>query len=942
MTPIAFLSSVLGDDAYYCLLRLPGRNKGGKRQTFHTSLADLLDAAGRLDADGFNVYYAMATFPDTASREADAATRMRSLYIDIDCGPKKDYATQADALQALQTFCADVGMPRPTVVDSGRGLHVYWPLEEAVDVAEWLPVSRALKRAAVVHSLRIDPTATSDAARVLRVPGTHNYKDDPAREVRILGKTAGRPTAFGDLAGLLAEYVPAPEPRDLSAVLNPRGLSARDDPTMQRLVANRESVFKRIMQKSIAGRGCQQILNAASDQENTPEPVWRAALSIATHCSDRKKAIHAISNQHPQYDADETEDKAARIEGPYTCDTFAEFDPEVCAACPLRGKIKSPIVLGHQVVEAKEEDNAVVDPVAPVVHQIPKFPDPYIRGAAGGVYVRTTDEEGDLVDELVYVNDLYFTRRVHDAVDGESIVGRLHLPHDGVREVVVPLVSATSKEDLRKALAKSGVSTFGKGWDKIMAYTHSWLTHLQATTVSDESRRQFGWTDHKLDCFVIGDKEITADGIGYNPPSPATAAYFHALEQKGTLEGWIKQAEFYNREGLEAFQYMVLLSMASPLMALTPCHAAIFDFYSDKSGYGKTTTQKFALTVYGDPEELIINAADTLNHRVGRLEILKNITAQFDEFTEFPAHMVAGMLMETTAGRQKGRMSSGSNAERHRGRPWHLTVTLSSNESAMSKVRSCKALPDAEAMRVLSYQITAHNSAAKEETDEFARGVGDHRGFAGVEFVKYMLAHPQEVKALLESVQRKIDKKTGMQQKHRFWSVQVSVVMTALLIARDIGLVKYDAQRMMNWVVQLVKSNMLASAAQQISVETLITDYVSEHYGNILWIKSTDDLRTLNGNGLDNLVVPDQQPRGQLVARYETDLKRLFLLPKPLREWCHKNRLNYDSVVAEATKELNAERRKVRLSKGTKMNLPPADCLIMDCSSLDMPDSTDT
>jgi hypothetical protein len=183
------------------------------------------------------------------------------------------------------------------------------------------------------------------------------------------------------------------------------------------------------------------------------------------------------------------------------------------------------------VVEAKEEDNAVVDPVAPVVHQIPKFPDPYIRGAAGGVYVRTTDEEGDLVDELVYVNDLYFTRRVHDAVDGESIVGRLHLPHDGVREVVVPLVSATSKEDLRKALAKSGVSTFGKGWDKIMAYTHSWLTHLQATTVSDESRRQFGWTDHKLDCFVIGDKEITADGIGYNPPSPATAAYFHALEQ---------------------------------------------------------------------------------------------------------------------------------------------------------------------------------------------------------------------------------------------------------------------------------------------------------------------------------------------------------------------------------------------------------------------------
>ena len=80
------------------------------------------------------------------------------------------------------------------------------------------------------------------------------------------------------------------------------------------------------------------------------------------------------------------------------------------------------------------------------------------------------------------------------------------------------------------------------------------------------------------------------------------------------------------------------------------------------------------------------------------------------------------------------------------------------------------------------------------------------------------------------------------------------------------------------------------------------------------------------------MIIPEAVPRGKLVARYETDLKRAYLLPKPLKSWCGDQQINYNSFVHDLTTKLNAKRSKIRLSKGTHMNLPPADVIVVDCS----------
>jgi hypothetical protein len=93
------------------------------------------------------------------------------------------------------------------------------------------------------------------------------------------------------------------------------------------------------------------------------------------------------------------------IKGPYTCVRFDELNEGVCRDCPLWGEIKSPIVLGKRIRETEGE----ITISAPVQGKkenkdfdVPVFPRPYFRGAAGGVFLRGTNADGDI--DTIYIS----------------------------------------------------------------------------------------------------------------------------------------------------------------------------------------------------------------------------------------------------------------------------------------------------------------------------------------------------------------------------------------------------------------------------------------------------------------------------------------------------------------------------------------------------------
>jgi hypothetical protein len=127
-----FLGAVLPPEGIYCVVGIAG--KVLHSQTFHSTLLDVEVAVDHLDGKGVDSYIALSSFLTDRNRTAANAACLKSFFLDLDCGedtPKK-YLDQNAALQALKKFVKDAGIPRPIIVNSGNGLHAYWPLTQAV------------------------------------------------------------------------------------------------------------------------------------------------------------------------------------------------------------------------------------------------------------------------------------------------------------------------------------------------------------------------------------------------------------------------------------------------------------------------------------------------------------------------------------------------------------------------------------------------------------------------------------------------------------------------------------------------------------------------------------------------------------------------------------------------------------------------------------------
>ena len=368
-----FLESVLPAQGTYCTV---GIRSGVVKQSFQVTIADVDAIGSGLDVSGVDAYFALATFNDDSSRKVDNAAFLRAFFLDLDCGTGKPYADQPAAAQALSIFVKDTGLPSPTVVNSGGGLHVYWPLTEDVAVSDWMQHAKSLKRLCVQHNLHADPAVTADAARILRIPGTHNFKGGHSRPVQIMAQ--GQPTELKTFTSLLPHA-----PVDLSAA-KAYGMDAST-----REVAGGEfpkCMFSRVATRSINGTGCNQIKHALLDAANLEEPLWRAALSIAIRCEDGAVAIHKLSQAHPGYTAENTEAKAAETKGPYTCQWYKDNYHEGCRGCTQL--VSSPILIGKVVEEAQVTDDQYVvekeeDAESPAMAlTIPAYPFPYFRGFA--------------------------------------------------------------------------------------------------------------------------------------------------------------------------------------------------------------------------------------------------------------------------------------------------------------------------------------------------------------------------------------------------------------------------------------------------------------------------------------------------------------------------------------------------------------------------------
>lgn len=122
-----------------------------------------------------NLYFGVATRVDATGGALSNCLALPALFVDLDF----KISSEAESRQRLASFPL---MPS-LVVATGGGLHCYWRLREPLDLRKDAGRARALLRRLATH-LGAD-LAAAEPARILRIPGTYNFKYDPPRRVEL-------------------------------------------------------------------------------------------------------------------------------------------------------------------------------------------------------------------------------------------------------------------------------------------------------------------------------------------------------------------------------------------------------------------------------------------------------------------------------------------------------------------------------------------------------------------------------------------------------------------------------------------------------------------------------------------------------------------------------------------------------------------------------------
>jgi len=923
-----FLSAVLPDTGSYCVVGL--KEDGSPRQKFVGSIEEVNALAQKLVDEQYNAYFALASFADPKEgRTAKNAQSLKSFFIDIDCGMGKPYADQAEGMTALKAFIKATKLPRPTVVNSGRGVHAYWVLEAALPSDEWKPLAEKLKALCVQHKLEADPSVTADSARILRIPNTFNFKDveNPAKVEMILTAPQVDISILQDVFNTVEE--------DIFAGMSGKPFIPRQiDAMTLALMGNNISRFKTIMIKSAKGEGCPQLLHIYENQTTIDEPLWRGGLSIAQQCVDRDKAIHTLSNKHPDYSAQATERKANETKGPYTCATFKKLNPAPCQGCPHN--ITSPIQLGKEFNEAKEEDNVVKIPAEEegeeaTIYKIPKFPFPYTRGAAGGIYTKIKDEESGLEEvQMIYPYDFYAVKRMNDPDRGESVLLRLHLPKDGVKEFIMPLTDVLATDRFRDTIAKHGVAVMATKQKILMAYITRWVEELQSTTEAELARKQFGWLIDDSG-FILGDKEITADGVKYSPPTATTIELVPMFREKGDFHVWKDVINAYAREHMEAKAFAFFMGFGNTLLKFTNLKGYLLSLKSQGSGSGKTTVLHTIGSIYGHPEDSFMRVKDTYNQKLQRIGTFQNIPILFDEMTNMDPQQKSNLAYDITEGRAKNRMQSQNNAERLNHTKWATGLITTSNRSLRDDLLSIKAFPEGELMRMMELHI--FNDANDDPVwarQHFGR-LHTNYGHAVFPFMQYVVGHLPEVIKFLGDIQVKIEVAAGITSQERYWSAMAAIAITGGIIARNLNLHDINHKPVMAYIVKHIKESRAQNKQMVSENSDFLSGFIQRKFHEVLVINGKKDHKT----GLET--GPIREPRGALTARYEPDTKLLYVVAKEYRAECNKSQLNFDESLTMHKKSgaFLGQKRK-RMTSGTivdtNLNAP---ALVFDATKLE-------
>lgn len=950
-----FLNAVLPSQGYRFALNSTGVNgqpdfRPGQRHYNPGETAAIIARATKRTTEGCNAYFAVGGYNGATRNETGQPRRVaadaqwhRCLRLDIDVGPSKDYTDRRTALTALLGLTQQYQLPPPWIVDSGGGYHVYWGFDRDVVLSDWIVMAGRLRTACEQYSLMADHTATMDAARILRLPGTYNNK--PAF------LASGNPPLVQIIQqGAVSdpEYVIRHLPQASPLLANtsiPASMRGQASPLQANL---HEPYFLRGLLSQCPGMAAMVGDGGARAQE----PLWKKALDLVNKAEDpedvKLRVARGISSGHPSFSEEVFQRKWAQVQAqdyhPPRCSMMASAGMPECATCVMRGKISSPLVLGRpsaastgtQVLQpppARPADPPAAMPATPAGAAAPAAAPTLALAAAPaaptqvGVFLMDTSTRVKVVDGRItahlLIADGYPTQVVSTEPD-ENGVRKMYNRHmldyrllsvermlDDVGEKSVVVLSfdrgrdgvaqiefdnrdfAEPKSFFNKLNAKALYCSRKAGADFVDKFMPEFLTSLQRARSASQISGRCGWSDD-LNSFVLGTTLYRNNGTQEHIRTSIAPGEMEGYHVNGSEADW-KTAFDICLSGGPDRQCVLALAIAGPLMVYTGLDGMLMNAYSPESGVGKSTLCDAAMSIWGSPDVLRKDFRDTANALFKLASVTGNMPMVIDEFTNVEGKALSDWVYTLTQGREKHRLSSDAKLQAAGGQRWCLAAITTANNSVHEKLQMYRPDSAAEAARVFELRLhplqidPARMGAVKNQLQELRRSYG----FLGPKLVSLFLSKPPQYwRDQVMSRISKWDREASTSAGDRFRSATCALIEIGAALGKAFGFA-FDVQGVEQQLRRHWNKQVVEMEAERKRPADYINSYFLRNSSDMMMRSGPDGTQVLNVGNTRRLV---GEVKGKTIAGGKWVGDTILIPSDLLREFVREQNGNYKAV----------------------------------------------
>jgi hypothetical protein len=984
---LEFLKTILPEHGIHYLALF----KEGYRFPAHKAYTDLETMAYAIDqmakSQQVSVYHACASYQKAVIeldeldkngnhkrkyRIPENWDRARTFWVDLDCGQEKfdkgdGYLTKRDAVVAIRDFSKTVSWPMPMIVDSGNGVHAYWPLTKDIKSSAWCKVANILKASLAHAGVLADPTRTADFASILRPAGSVNRKNGDAKPVLV--KMVGTPADPKDLAATLTEYAVVNGVKLLKEHVRRAAPVAND--LNSDLTAHLTQYPEVPIDANVMADKCAQVAIMRDTKGDVSYDHWWKVIGLLTYCEDGRELAQDWTSEraahgHNQLDWDIKYDTWNA--GPTLCETLDGCRPGGCEGCPMKGKVSSPLQLGRVIPISEETvEEVVTEEGATEQATIPALP--YGYQWDGRLLCRMLPDKDGVLQPLAFCENLFYPTSRIRGEDGTFRYGiRFHLPDKRIRDFEIAGESVASATDLLRAFARYELtkSNHKESGNHMTAYLLDQLQALKQRITETNTLTSFGWKEnHKA--FLLGDDLYAKDEtrkvlVGGNAKERANTF----ANTKGSLEKYATALNFiYDRPGALHWQYAICAGWGSLLSHYCEdlYKGLILALQGGDTARGKTTVCHAALAAFGNPAKLTLNSKDgfTTNALWATLGVFNNVPVLVDELTSVDPQTFSDITYGVSNGQDRIRMVSKSGGVVFaKSSEWRLNVYVTGNKDFHGLLATNQANSQAEAVRLVQLSVDRYPPLMLVNREDYPEGkegndawgaasalvaaeaikkMSASAGHAGVAMVKYILENEAAVSKMMQEVLGDFTRELPS-PKYRFYRAHSACTIVIARIAKELGIISFDVDAMYRFTVKLI--NDLAESVME--TNTVTADDAFNRMVNHLnprIIVTTEFRDKRDGRGPES---PRTRVMGDVAGRYVLGTQshkemtgHLMLSQKEVREWCMKNRIDYHAMMANLQKEgaLLKQGEKITLTRGTDVPMVQQRCIIIDTQKLD-------